>query len=619
MFNNDNQDKNERDFLYNSNLEREDTTPKSVWPTDGYGDIPFKDDKTSKEDDYKPAYVDNSFSNNIGNAFANLRNIGSDSNTKDDFKKADTSDYKGENVQSFSNPYIQSQPVNNQTENIQPARSIPVIESRPVQSQPINDRASYGDYGYNNQSAFGQGNPNGGYSSAPLGYYASGNGYGNFDTQQNSPVKEISEQETLPEISQEELRKQQKQAILAQKEEERRQALMQKQQSRQDAINQKEQAKQAKEQAKLDKLAEKDRLKQEKIDKKQQAELEKEQARQQAIAQKEQSKQQAIAKKEEEKQAKEQARLDAIASKEQAKLDKENAKQQSKQAKEQAKFEKQNKLEEQKQAKQQAKLDKKQAKEQAKLDKKLDKKNKKLKNTEEEQPLADTSFVDMNEYTEDTSRRIPEEKDMLGGDFIVSPQPTPSPAPSAQVAPPQQTGYVPKFVSKDVDTVLVTLPDKAHMTRKQKKIAKKASRFDEMDLRNYPMTVGKWIGTFIVMMLPLINVIAGIFWFFGVGNKSRTAFVRSIFVLWLIITILVVGALGAGYFVLAQKAEAETGQTGFFEVLTYGANLLCDALAGVVGEDKIEPIRQQIVGFLESLSGGSSTSASNISSSVFLE
>lgn len=597
MFNNDNQDKNERDFSYNSDLEREDTTPKSVWPTDGYGDIPFKDNKTSKEDDYKPAYVDNSFSNNICNAFANLRNIGSDSNPRDDFKKADTSDYKGENVQSFSNPYIQSQPVNNQTENIQPARSIPVIESRPVQSQPVNDTASYGDYGYNNQSAFGQDNQNGGYSSAPLGYDASGYGYGNFDTQQNSPVQEISEQETLPEISQEELRKQQKQAMLAQK----------------------EQAKQAKEQAKLDKQAEKDRLKQEKIDKKQQAEMEKEQARQQAIAQKEQSKQQAIAKKEEEKQAKEQARLDAIASKEQAKLDKENAKQQSKQAKEQAKFEKQNKLEEQKQAKQQAKLDKKQAKEQAKLDKKLDKKNKKLKNNEEEQPLADTSFVDMNEYNENTSRRIPEEKDMLGGDFIVSSQPTPSPAPSAQAAPSQQTGYVPKFVSKDVDTVLVTLPDKAHMTRKQKKIAKKASRFDEMDLRNYPMTVGKWIGTFIVMMLPLINVIAGIFWFFGVGNKSRTAFIRSIFVIWLIVTILVVGALGAGYFVLAQKAEAETGQTGFFEVLTYGANLLCDALAGVVGEDKIEPIREKIVGFLESLSGGSSTSASNISSSVFLE
>lgn len=580
-----------------------DGTPKSVWSADGYGDAPFADSQKKEKDDYAPAYVDNSYSNSLGNAFAGLGGRNFDNN--DDKKQnSDNARGYGNSQESYGQSY--SQPANSQ-----PVRPQPTIESRPVQ-RPQYD--GYGDTSYS--SAAANGNVQ---SFADRGFTHGGqnerNGYS-----YSEPVAEISEQETLPEITREEQRMQEKQAFLAQREEERKQALQQKQQARQDAINQKEQARQAKEQAKLDKQAEKDRAKQDKIDQKQQAIADKEQAKQQALAQKEQAKQDALAKKEQERQQKEQAKLDANADKEKAKLDKQNKKDADKQAKEQAKFEKQNKIEQEKQAKEQAKLDKKQAKEQAKLDKKLDKKNKKLKNVEEVQPLAD-NFEDMNEYQEDTRRRAPEERDMLGGDFM-SAQPVAAPVQNntanAETAP-QQTGYVPKFVSNDVDTILVTLPDKEHMTKKQKKIAKKASRFDEMDLRNYPMTVGKWIGTFIVMLIPLVNFIAGICWFFGVGNKSRTAFVRSIFVICLILTVLLAALLGVGYYFLAQKAQEETGAQSFNEVLIYGANWLCDTLSGVVGEDKIEPVRQKIIGFLEGLGSTSTSSTSAEITAVFIE
>lgn len=543
MFNNNDDRNNNNDYQNYDNSDNYDGAPKSVWSADGYGDGPFGNSQNEQpKDDYTPAYVDNSYSNNLGNAFSGLGNNYPNGDEKQNYG------YDG--AQNYSKP---------------------IIESRPVQNRGYD---GYGDVSYG----------------APQ--YADNGSAQNQYAGENVP--EISEQEVLPEITKEELKRQEKQAALAKREEERQQSLLQK-----------EQAKQAKEQAKLDKQAEKDQAKQDKIRQKQQAVADKEQARQQAAAQKEQARQQ-----------KEQAKLDANAEKEQAKLDKQNQKEEKKNLKEQAKFEKQNKVEQERQAKEQAKLDKKQAKEQAKLDKKLDKKNKKLKNGSEVQPLAD-SFEDMNEYQEDTRRNVPEERDMLGGDFISATSASAqTDGVTAQAT--AQSGYVPKYVSKDVNTILVTLPDKEHMTRKQKKIAKKASRFDEMDLRNYPMTVGKWIGTFIVMLIPLINFIAGICWFFGVGNKSRTAFVRSIFVIWLIITLLLVALLGVGYYFLAQKAQQETGADSFGEVMAYGTDLLCDALSGVVGEETIEPVRQKLKEFFQSLGGTTSASVTDAGSTLSL-
>ena len=633
------------------------STPKSVWAADEYG-IPQKEER---EDDYAPAYVDNTYSNNFGNSFANAlsglneQQPASHNNpipSKQKFPKhqstekpassnekkylgtssfgfaksahqkeqkprpaqtgnyafnkpvADRTNSQPDNKalsgdrpfngdrQSVQSPYTQP----NQTQqNIasqysQPAQyggyAQPKQEARPQYSQP----AQYGGYAQPEQEARPR------YTQASDGY-AGANAYDNYGAQ-NYAYSGAQDNYGVPQYGQlqggneydfnaneapqqipltkDEIKRQQKHDALLKKEQERQL----KEQAKQDKLNQKEQAKQdklnAKEQEKQQKLADK------------QAQLDEKERQKQELAD---LKQQKIKEAEEKKAADKQA-------KEQAKQDKLNAKEQAKQDKAQAKFEKQNQ-------KEQAKQDKLDKKKQALADKeqaKLDKKNKKSKNAETNE--AD-GFVDMTEYKEER-KAIPEETDMLGGDFVnaVYGGAVAQTAVNASQDKTQASNdnseqpFVPRFVSSDRQTVVVTLPEKENMTRKQRKIAKKASRFDEMDLRNYPMTVGKWIGTIIVLAIPLINLFACICWFFGVGNKSRTALIRSIVVMWLILTIILVAALGVGYYFLAQQAKAEVGAQTINEVLIYGVDKACDMLAGMIGEDKILPIRNAIVGAL---------------------
>ncbi len=693
------------------------STPKSVWAADEYG-IPQKEER---EDDYAPAYVDNTYSNNFGNSFANAlsglneQQPASHNNpipSKQKFPKhqstekpassnekkylgtssfgfaksahqkeqkprpaqtgnyafnkpvADRTNSQPDNKalsgdrpfngdrQSVQSPYTQP----NQTQqNIasqysQPAQyggyAQPEQEARPQYSQP----AQYGGYAQPEQEArpqYSQSAQFGGYAqpkqevrpqysqpaqfggyaqpkqearpqySQPAQYggyaqpeqearprytqasdgYAGANAYDNYGAQ-NYAYSGAQDNYGVPQYGQlqggneydfnaneapqqipltkDEIKRQQKHDALLKKEQERQL----KEQAKQDKLNQKEQAKQdklnAKEQEKQQKLADK------------QAQLDEKERQKQELAD---LKQQKIKEAEEKKAADKQA-------KEQAKQDKLNAKEQAKQDKAQAKFEKQNQ-------KEQAKQDKLDKKKQALADKeqaKLDKKNKKSKNAETNE--AD-GFVDMTEYKEER-KAIPEETDMLGGDFVnaVYGGAVAQTAVNASQDKTQASNdnseqpFVPRFVSSDRQTVVVTLPEKENMTRKQRKIAKKASRFDEMDLRNYPMTVGKWIGTIIVLAIPLINLFACICWFFGVGNKSRTALIRSIVVMWLILTIILVAALGVGYYFLAQQAKAEVGAQTINEVLIYGVDKACDMLADMIGEDKILPIRNAIVGAL---------------------
>lgn len=269
-----------------------------------------------------------------------------------------------------------------------------------------------------------------------------------------------------------------------------------------------------------------------------------------------------------------------------------------KEAEEQLKEAKMQAKEEQKAAKALAKEEKKQAKLQAKLDKQNAKEQKKLeKSASKNIDNTYDDFQDMNEYHEPVNNRA-EDIEMLGFEDNTVQQQYVSPQNNTQRS----------YSDPNVQTVLVGFPPKEEMTRRQRKIAKKASRFDEMDLRNYPMTVGKWIGTFIVLAIPLINVIAFICWFFGVGNKSRTSWIRSFVVIALIITIILGALLGAGYFLIAQKVEAETGEPATLNgVLVYIVNSVCDLLSGVVGEETIEPIREQIIGML----GGSNQTEDN--------
>ena len=660
MFNNDdNKDYTPYgEYGGSDNKERATDAPKSVLSSDEYG-LPVREEK---QDDYAPAYVDNTYTNSFGNSFASA--LAGMNKKQDGEKKAETKPhteekrYLGTNSFGFikrpesvsRDNHIFNKPKENKTDDnrnaksrfgafgtservrseqnnaqpssqqvydrAEPAQERPEITqqtpaySQPAQvwSQPTEQNSVYG------QSANGYGQSadyaDGGYAQSQRGYYdgyAQGannytadayNGYG-YAQDAYGAQQGINASDSAPEqrpLSKEEIKRQQKHDALLQKEQERQQ----KQQAKLDKLNQKEQERRQKVADKQAQLEEKERQKQQAVALKRQQEDEaaalKQQKEQEALALKQQKLQQAEDKKLADKQAKEESKRKAKEEKEQAKLDKQSKKEQAKLDKEQAKFDKQNKKEEAKQAK----LDKKQQAIADKQQAKLDKQNKKSKTAE----AQSDGFADMTEYNEE-KKRVPEETDMLGWDFVnavyasgAASSAGVAPAQSAPAQPAQEQPFVPRYVSSDQQTVLVTLPDKEQMTRKQRKIAKKASRFDEMDLRNYPMTVGKWLATFIILILPGINVLASICWFFGVGNKSRTAFIRCFFVIGLILLIVLIAAMGVGYYFLAQKAEQEVGAESVNEKLIYGVDYVCDALGGVIGEDKILPIRNAIVGML---------------------
>ena len=73
------------------------------------------------------------------------------------------------------------------------------------------------------------------------------------------------------------------------------------------------------------------------------------------------------------------------------------------------------------------------------------------------------------------------------------------------------------------------------------------------------MSFGKWIGTFILLSIPGINVIAWLVWLFGGGqNKNRTNWVRAS----LLFTV-IVGAIGAVvYFLLWTTITAFLSSKG---------------------------------------------------------
>lgn len=690
MFNDD-KDYTSYDGGYDEEKDKSDSygAPKTVWSSDEYG-LPVKE---QKEDDYAPAYVDNTYTNSFGNSLAGAfagaekkneekksepkphveekRYLGTNSfgftkrpentahnshifnkpkenredkpafggfsantgsgaaaSARDDGNRPDTA-YARPEPQSAYSQRIESKPVWSQP--VEPVAYSQPAEPKSVWSQPQEQtplQSRYGDFvngadaqnggysrGYDDYSQRGANNGyNDGYSPANEGYsYGNSydNGYGNYNAAQESYGQETynaadSAPAQMP-LSKEEIKRQQRHDALLQKEQDRQQ----KEKSKLDKLNQKEQARRQKAADKQALFEERERQRQEAVEQKRRQDEE-------AEALKRQKAQEAEEKKLADKQAKEEQKRLADEQKEQAKLDKQNKKEQAKLEKEQAKFDKQNKKEEAKQAK----LDKKQ---QALLEKqqaKSDKQSKKSKTTDEE------GFADMTEYNEE-KKRTPEETDMLGGDFVSAVYGAPAasatassaaaPA-AAQSKPAAEQPYVPRFVSGDRQTVLVTLPDKENMTRKQRKIAKKASRFDEMDLRNYPMTVGKWLGTLIILAIPVINFLACIFWFFGVGNKSRTALIRCFLVIWLIALVILAAALGVGYYFLAQKAQQEVGAQSVNEVLIYGVDYLYDALGPVIGEDKLLPIRNAIVTALGGQeiqsSAGSDTEGSQTGESV---
>jgi hypothetical protein len=62
------------------------------------------------------------------------------------------------------------------------------------------------------------------------------------------------------------------------------------------------------------------------------------------------------------------------------------------------------------------------------------------------------------------------------------------------------------------------------------------------------MTVGKWMGTLVLLAIPLCNVICFIVWLFGGGkNRSRTNYVRaSLFISLILVALSVIAVIAFG-------------------------------------------------------------------------
>ncbi|MDE7336696.1 MAG: hypothetical protein K2N32_01100 [Clostridia bacterium] len=138
------------------------------------------------------------------------------------------------------------------------------------------------------------------------------------------------------------------------------------------------------------------------------------------------------------------------------------------------------------------------------------------------------------------------------------------------------------------------VPPDGKMSKKDKKVYKKYKKFDDYDLRNYPMTAGKWIGTFIIMAIPLINIIAGLCWLFGVGNKSRSAFVRAHLIIFLIILLLIGIGLGVGWKIMKDKASEQVGAETNGEVIYYIVDSALTMVEPVMGKDAADAYRVKI-------------------------
>ena len=109
------------------------------------------------------------------------------------------------------------------------------------------------------------------------------------------------------------------------------------------------------------------------------------------------------------------------------------------------------------------------------------------------------------------------------------------------------------------------------------------------------MTAGKWIATFIIMAIPLINIIAGLCWLFGVGNKSRSAFVRAHLIIVLIILLLIGIGLGVGWKLMKDKASEQVGAETNGEVIYYIADqFLTVAEPMIGGKSAADAIRVKI-------------------------
>ena len=76
-----------------------------------------------------------------------------------------------------------------------------------------------------------------------------------------------------------------------------------------------------------------------------------------------------------------------------------------------------------------------------------------------------------------------------------------------------------------------------------------ASQQPQMPLYSYVndnekvMSVGDWLLTMVVMMIPLVNVIMVFVWAFGAGNKNRSNWAKAVLIMWVVIIALYIGII----------------------------------------------------------------------------
>lgn len=75
------------------------------------------------------------------------------------------------------------------------------------------------------------------------------------------------------------------------------------------------------------------------------------------------------------------------------------------------------------------------------------------------------------------------------------------------------------------------------------------SQQPQMPLYNYHqenekvMGIGDWILTFLVMVIPLVNIIMVFVWAFGAGNKNRSNWAKAVLIMWVVIIALYIGII----------------------------------------------------------------------------
>lgn len=102
-----------------------------------------------------------------------------------------------------------------------------------------------------------------------------------------------------------------------------------------------------------------------------------------------------------------------------------------------------------------------------------------------------------------------------------APQPAPIPHPAQQSAPQMKSYTAPQPAAASVPPVMAATLPTAPVVQK--------------DPREMPMTVMGWIGTFLLLLIPLVNIFLVFIWAFGNGaNKSKKSFFQAYLILMVI-------------------------------------------------------------------------------------